>query len=510
MALQTRKPSGQAGFPSIIVEGKEGAGKTHNLATLTADPRIGRSYLVEVGERRLDEYAALGNFDLVEHDGRLQTIVPSILDVMALPPVDGKPTLLGVDSGTSMWDLVKRYAEGIGRSSKRARQILEEDPDAEIEIGHQAWNRATDRWWWSWLEVARSWHGILVITARADEVSKFENGHPVKNQTEYRVDIQKGTPFAVDGTCRIRLGAPALLTTVKSLKIPKLPAGGMELPDPDPLPALIFDMLGAGTLITLTMGKAKQSMVAHARVLGVSDEQEKDGPPSPAKQVAARAWKAVVKNDDAFVGDGPTMSMLVDAVEVEVAALGQATQKPPSAPQGAESATPMTELLSKRLHALLRAKRGAQGDARFPVLTELAGREITSSKQLSQDEGIAICDILAAEPELPKDEQSAARKQPERVDTPGQDEATYVPAEVEHDGSAEDVMSDAEADDIVGALVLAVLDLTPVQVQAQLMKRHETPPATVPDQMRRLVALQAGDQGVAPEQVDRFYAEAGA
>jgi hypothetical protein len=506
MALQTRKPTGQAGFPSLIVEGKEKAGKTHQAITFTADPRIGRAFVVEVGENRADEYAALGRFDIVEHDGRIQTIVPSILDVMALPPVDGKPTLLIVDSGTATWDLVKRAAETKARSSHRAKAILEKDPDAEIEIGHQAWNVVTDRWWWSWVNAARGWPGILVITARADEVSKFENGQPVKNQTEYRVDIQKGTPFAVDGSLRIRRGTSALLTAVASLKV-DVPADGLEVPRDGALAHVVFDLLGAGTSVTLNSTQAKLSMIGHARVLGLSDEQ--------AKAAAAAAWGKVVTAPLQFTGDGPTMSMLVDAVEVEVAAIQDApgasggTDTPgedaggPEAPNGA----PMAEPLTRRLHLLLRKKRNAAGDGRFPVLTEILGRPITSSKQLTQDEGIRVCEVLDAEPDYVAG--SAAPDTTAPVSDSRHDE--FEAGDSDPGAPPIDPVPESVADDIVGALVLAAIELDLVKLKAALMERHEAIGVQDPDDMRRrLVVLQAVEQGLTEEQVDRFYTEAGA
>ena len=42
------------------------------------------------------------------------------------------------------------------------------------------------------------------MTARADEVAKFVDGRPVAGQTDYRVDVEKGTPFIFDATVRMR------------------------------------------------------------------------------------------------------------------------------------------------------------------------------------------------------------------------------------------------------------------------------------------------------------------
>lgn len=275
MSLTTRPPSGDAGHPNLLVEGKEGAGKTHGCLRLSADPRVGTCYVLEVGERRADEYAALGDFVIVEHDQHLRTIVPAIHEVIAQPPTGGKPNVLVIDSGTHLWDLVKRAANGRARGSKSARDQLDRDPDAEIGVGHQAWNWAEDNFWWSWVNDLRAWPGICLITARSDEVSKFENGKPVKGETAYRVDIQKGTPFALDGTVRMRIGQPPLVTTAKSLRF-QVPANGLELPADDPLPHLVFDLYGAGTEVRLNQTQAMKALLSMAVALGWPEDEAKD------------------------------------------------------------------------------------------------------------------------------------------------------------------------------------------------------------------------------------------
>jgi len=305
VSLATRTPTGEAGWPNLLVEGFEGAGKTHNCLRLSADPRIGDAYVIEVGERRADEYAALGDFVIVEHDSHLRTIVPAIQEVIAQPPKGGKPNLLVIDSGTHLWDLVKRLAEKMAQGTKSAQKRLEDDPDAEIEIGPQTWNKATDRWWWSWVNDLRAWPGICLITARADEVVKMANGRPVAGQTDYRVDIQKGTPFALDGTVRVRLGKPPLVTTAKSLRF-QVPSEGLELPNDEPLAHLVFDLYGAGTEVTLNQQQAKRALFAQALALGWSEED--------AKEHAAEVWRVVSSQYTEF--GAAAMASLYDALPV--------------------------------------------------------------------------------------------------------------------------------------------------------------------------------------------------
>lgn len=191
--------------------------------------------------------------------------------------------MLVIDSGTHLWDLAKRIAEKMAQGTRSAQARLAEDPDAEIEIGPQTWNKATDRWWWSWVNDLRAWPGICLITARSDEVVKMANGRPVAGQTDYRVDIQKGTPFALDGTVRMRLGQPPLVTTAKSLRF-QVPSEGLELPADEPLAHLVFDLFGAGTEVRLNQQQAMKALFAAAVGLGWPEEE--------AKEHCREVWRA--------------------------------------------------------------------------------------------------------------------------------------------------------------------------------------------------------------------------
>ncbi len=57
---------------------------------------------------------------------------------------------------------------------------------------------------------------------------------------------------------------------------------------------------------------------------------------------------------------------------------------------------PMTEQQMKAMHSLLRSKAQATGPGRFPVLTKLLGREITTTKQLSKADAGHVIEQLQA------------------------------------------------------------------------------------------------------------------
>jgi hypothetical protein len=67
--LKTRKPTGEVAYPLVLVEGVEKTGKTVTSLSLSKSDKIGRSFVFELGELRADEYAAIGDFEIVEHNG---------------------------------------------------------------------------------------------------------------------------------------------------------------------------------------------------------------------------------------------------------------------------------------------------------------------------------------------------------------------------------------------------------------------------------------------------------
>lgn len=337
MTVHARPPTGIAGWPNLLVEGMEKRGKTTMVLRFTADPRVGACYIIEVGERRADEYAALGRFQIVEHNGTLGEIVEAIRWVMAQPPLDGRPNVLIIDTGTGVWDKVKRRAEFIARSSQASRRILEEDENAEITIGHAAWNKAKDPFWWAWLNELRGWPGICLITARADEVSKFLNGQPVAGQTDYRVELESGTRFILDGQVRVYGPTipPKLITAAKLGYT--VPDGGEELPTENPLGHVVFGIFEAGTTVVLDRAHAVRAVISACVDLGDSDVPEDgdtEGKRTPAKMRAGRVWRSFWPDVSPTEFDAATMAKLLEAVYADHAAEKAPEKAPENGPTG--------------------------------------------------------------------------------------------------------------------------------------------------------------------------------
>lgn len=294
MPLRTRTPSGQVAYPFLMVEGGEKDGKSHLALSLSASERVGRTFVFELGERTADEYAPLGRYEIVEHNGTYTDMLGQAHAVVAEPRVaSDKPNVAIVDSDSMFWALHKDAASAAARRSQRAVKILEKDPDADIDVSSTYWNKAADKWW-AFHNLLRAWDGITVLTVRAGLVTKFQNGQPVANQTEWSRDVQKGTPFAMTGIVRVgrRSGQPPKLVEVQSLHV-DVPTGGLVLPAENTLEYLIFDLLGAGGGFTQSpvVNPVEGVNAVDAKNLLWADACEIDGQNrDSALKVAAAAW----------------------------------------------------------------------------------------------------------------------------------------------------------------------------------------------------------------------------
>ena len=245
-ALRTRKPTGAVAWPLLLVEGAEKTGKSYASFALSASPKVGRTFVFDFGEGTADEYAALGPYEVIDHDGTFADFIAQLKAATEIPQVDGKPNVIVIDSATVLWESIKDWADGRARKSKKAQTALRNDPDADISIPMNLWTDAGERWG-QMTNALRYWPGIGVLIARGKEVAKVDgNGTPVTGQTEYKVEAHKSIGYAV--SARVRCEAPkrAVLTEARSLHA-DIPPRGLLLPEANPLEHVVFDILGAGS-----------------------------------------------------------------------------------------------------------------------------------------------------------------------------------------------------------------------------------------------------------------------
>lgn len=324
--LKTRKPTGKVAWPLLLVEGEEKAGKSYAIAALTASPRVGRSFLLDLGDGTLDEYAPIGDYELLVTDGTWSSVIDQIEAAAAVPSDPEKPNVIGVDAGTLLWGLQKDRASKRARNSKRARAILADDPDADIDVTMTYWNDVKDDWA-RLLHVLKRFPGIGIISAQGKMVTRVDaEGRPTREQ-EWSVDAEKTTPSWVSAWVRLtRDPRQARLVGVRSLHV-EVPNGGLVLPSTDTLDHLIFDLLGAGgfgpnTAVLPTIGVPVAQ--AKGRVLAAVKRAAPNLTEDEAKAEAGRLWKAAEL-------DGKT-----EVTEAQLSRAMPGAETAPEDPQGGE------------------------------------------------------------------------------------------------------------------------------------------------------------------------------
>jgi hypothetical protein len=209
MTLKTRKPTGAVPWPLILVEGEEKAGKTWSCAALTASPRVGRCFWIDLAEGAADEYGAIpgADYEVVEHDGSFAALLANVAEIrdLAAKALKGgeKPVVLIIDTMTDEWDLLKDWASDRAKSSKANRARLAKDPNAEITVSGNYWNDANSRHR-KLMRLLKTFPGIVLMTSHGKPVAVIgADGQPVEGKKEHKVEAQKS--LGADASCWIRL-----------------------------------------------------------------------------------------------------------------------------------------------------------------------------------------------------------------------------------------------------------------------------------------------------------------
>jgi hypothetical protein len=241
--IRTRKPTGRAPWPLVLLEGEEKSGKTYAALALSASDKVGVTYAFDLGEGSLDEYAALGPFEIIDHDGSYRDFVGQLEAVLALPVDPAKPTVVVIDSMSALWSALSDEATESARRSKANAEALRKDPDAEVTVTMDKWNVAK-RKWRRVMDQLMAYPGIVVVTARGKEVAIVEGGKPRRDGAkEWKVEGEKSLAF--DASCWVRLTRPrrAALIGVRSLTLTVPEGREMVLPGFS-LEKLVFEQLG--------------------------------------------------------------------------------------------------------------------------------------------------------------------------------------------------------------------------------------------------------------------------
>lgn len=289
MALRARKPTGEVAFPMVLIEGTEKAGKSYAAFSLSASDKVGRTFVFDWGEGSADEYAALGRYEVVDHNGTHSDFIAQ-LRLATQEPDDGRPNVVVIDSVSVYWDALKDWTTTRARRSKTNQRILAQDPDAEINVPSNYWNDANDRWG-AMIHLLRTWPGIALLIARGKDVSKMKDGAPVAGQTEWKVEAQKALPSVVTAIVRVEAPKRTRLMGARSVTV-EVPEGGLLLPEDAPLEHAIFDVLGAGQSFAVSPAVVPQfgRTVAVAKRDLLSIMADRGIPEGEGTEAARKVW----------------------------------------------------------------------------------------------------------------------------------------------------------------------------------------------------------------------------
>jgi hypothetical protein len=206
--IRSRKPTGAVPWPFVLLEGEEKSGKTWAAYQLSASPRIGQTYVLDLGEGSADEYGAIPDvrYEILIHDGSWAQILEQVEAVRAearrANAAGEPPVVLVIDTMTNEWEGLKDWASG--RATERARiKGRKIDPDKGVKITGDLWNDTNARHG-RLITMLLTFPGIVVATARGKVVAKIgDDGQPVEGVKEYKVEGQKN--LAYDASLWVRM-----------------------------------------------------------------------------------------------------------------------------------------------------------------------------------------------------------------------------------------------------------------------------------------------------------------
>ena len=248
--LRTRKPTGAVAWPLILLAGEAKSGKSFTAASLTGDPRVGRSLWLDLGEGCADEYIAVpgADYDILEHDGTWTSIVASVeaaRDFAREELKAGKnPVVLIIDSMTAEWAMLGEWANKRAKRSKSNQQKLSRDPDAEIDVTMNLWNDANSRHH-HLMGILKSFPGIVVMTALEAEKTQMGPGGQPTTAKVLKPDCQKRVSADATVWVRLSLTEAPVIVGIRSVRVNIQPGIDKPLPLPDfSLAKLVFDQMG--------------------------------------------------------------------------------------------------------------------------------------------------------------------------------------------------------------------------------------------------------------------------
>jgi hypothetical protein len=365
--LTTRRPTGKVPFPLLLIAGVEKTGKSYGASLFSASDLIDRTFYFELGEGAADQYGELPNvrYEIVPHDGSYDDIGQKIWAATQQPRTNGKPHAIVIDNVTELWDMLQeeQQLKANQRRDAKAGNQKKDGPAEEAQITFDLWNVAKKKWR-RIIDMLRVYDGPVILLARLEQVTVMVNGKPTAEK-EWKVRAEKNLPFECDGIVKLYAPQVAKLSGLRSTRVQVPP--GSELP----LPNFTIDGLLRQMGLDGTVAQAPRAYTAprpqDAEELQDRPMVRQDPPPAPA-----------VPADDEWSSALPDMAREAMAVSRTAAP------------------NPMTAARQKKMFALMAQNGLADRVAGLAFLSKVVGREITSSKQLTKDNGEAVLKALEA------------------------------------------------------------------------------------------------------------------
>lgn len=219
MTRMTRKPTGKASWPLVLLAGQQKCGKSYTASKFSSSDLIDRTFYVEIGEGSADQYGAIpgARYEIVEHDGSWGDILAAVEWAVAQPRPNGKPHAVVIDSMTELWGLLADEQDSIAKGRNKSTVTMDQ------------WNSAKKRWR-KVIDAARKNPGPVLFTARYNEVTVMRGGKPTTDK-EWKVDAEKNLAYEVDAIITWKTPREPYINGVRTVAF-NVPAGGFSPKDP--------------------------------------------------------------------------------------------------------------------------------------------------------------------------------------------------------------------------------------------------------------------------------------
>lgn len=367
--IVTRRPTGKVPYPMLCIAGVEKAGKSYSAALFSKSDLIDRTFYIEIGEGAADQYGAIPGvrYEIVEHDGSYDGIGAAIWAATQQPRENGKPHAIVVDSATELWDMVceEQQLKANQRAAAKAVDQGKPEPAEDAQISIDLWNVAKKKWR-KIVDMLRVYDGPTVLLTRMELVTVMANGKPT-TEREWKIRAEKNLAYECDGIVKMYAPQVAKLSGLRSTRLQVPPGAEM------PLPSFTIDDLLRRMGLDGTVAMAPRSYTAPRPQ---DAEELQDRPMQRSEPLTEDEWTT-------------TPEQVAESMAV--------TRN--RAPE------PITAGQQKKMHALLSENGLGARAAGLKFLTEIAGRDITSSKQLTKHEAKKVVEALeglpaAAPPEV--------------------------------------------------------------------------------------------------------------